>query len=199
RFSRWTSGLLQVNYTFGHALDQISNGGLFPFTGGSSFSSTFPPDPKHLRRGYGPAEYDLRHSLSANYLWELPLREALGGRGPGYLVTGWQVSGTVFFHTGFPYSIFDFYEAGVLQARNFFGPIYAVPARPFGADPYCGKGAAFTDPVHPCQPPQLVNGTPNPNARFVQAGCETGFDQGTLPSPSDPCGGSPVAFAQGRN
>ncbi len=196
RFSRWTPGLVQVNYTFGHALDEVSDGGLFGFTSGSTI---FPPDVKNLRRSYGPAEYDVRHSLNANYVWDLPIRAALAGRGPTSLIMGWQVSGTVFFHTGFPYSIFDPFEAGVLQANNYFGPIYAVPARPLGPDPYCGSGAGFVNPVHPCQPPQLKDGSPNPNARFVQAGCETGFDQGTLPSASDPCGGSAVAFAQGRN
>jgi hypothetical protein len=196
KFSRWTSGLVQFNYTFGHTLDEVSDGGLFGFTGGGTI---YPPDVKNLRRSYGPAEYDVRHSINANYVWELPLRAALGGRGPSFLVRGWQVSGTVFFHTGFPYSVFDAYEAGVLQAKNYFGPVYAVPAQPLGPDPYCGSGAGFVDPVHPCQPPQLEDGNPNPNARFVQAGCETGFDQGTLPGTSDPCGGSVVVFAQGRN
>ena len=199
-FSRWTPGLIQLNYTFGHALDEVSNGGLFPFTGGSSFSSVLPQDAKNLRREYGPAEYDVRHSVSANYVWELPIRAALGGRGPASLVSGWEVSGRVFFHSGFPYSIFDLYESGILQADNYFGAIYAVPARPFGPDPNCGKGAAFTNPVHPCQPPQLLNGgDANLNARFVQVGCETGFDTGTLAGPSGPCGGPPVSFAQGRN
>jgi len=33
----------------------------------------------------------------------------------------------------------------------------------------------------------------------VQSGCETGFNTGTLPSASDPCGGASVTFAQGRN
>jgi hypothetical protein len=41
--------------------------------------------------------------------------------------------------------------------------------------------------------------TPNRNARFLQAGCATGFNLGNLPAPGDPCGGSTVSFAQGRN
>jgi hypothetical protein len=142
RFSRWTPGLVQVNYTFGHALDEVSNGGLFGFASGSTI---FPPDAKNLRGNYGPAEYDVRHSLNASYVWELPVKAALGGRGRASLVMGWQVSGTVFFHTGFPYSVFDAYEAGVLQANNYFGPIYAVPTGPLGPDPYCG-GRRFYEP-----------------------------------------------------
>ena len=45
----------------------------------------------------------------------------------------------------------------------------------------------------------MANNQPNPNAHFVQAGCETGFNRGTVPGPSGPCGGPSVAFAQGRN
>ncbi len=196
RFSRWTSGLFQVNYTLGHALDEISNGGLF------NFGHSSPPtaqDPKNLRRNYGPAEYDVRHSLNANYIWELPLKAALGGHGSNSVVTGWQVSGTVFARSGFPYSVFDGREMAIVQQRNFSGFLYAVPVGPLGTNPQCGKRAAFTHPVHPCQIPQtLPNGTPNPQARFVQAGCETGFDKGNL-GPFPACDGPAVAFVQSKN
>jgi hypothetical protein len=36
RFSRWTQGFFQVNYTWGHALDEVSNGGVIQFTQGTS-------------------------------------------------------------------------------------------------------------------------------------------------------------------
>jgi hypothetical protein len=200
-FSRWTSGLFQINYTFGHALDEVSNGGLFSFTGSSTI---FPQDAKDLRRSYGPAEYDVRHSLNANYVWEVPTKTLFAGHGPDSLLRGWQVSGTVFFHEGFPYSVFDNFQAGILQQYNYFGPVYAVPVGPLGPDPRCGEGAAFTNPVYPCEPAQvLINNdgttTPNPNARFVQAGCETGFDVGKL-GPFPACNnGQAVAFVQSRN
>ena len=198
RFNRWSGGLVQVNYTYGHALDEVSNGGLYQFTYGSSL---YPQDPKNLRESYGPAEYDVRHSLNANYVWEVPVKEAFGGHGPNSLVKGWQVSGTVFARSGFPYSVFDPFKAINLQQKNYFGPIYAVPVGPLGSGSSCGGGAAFPLSPRPCQPPQvLADGiTPNPNAHFVQAGCETGFNTGNLPGPSGPCGGPAVAFAQGRN
>jgi hypothetical protein len=45
----------------------------------------------------------------------------------------------------------------------------------------------------------LVDGeTPNPNALFVQSGCETGFNAGYL-GPSGVCNGPLVAFGQGRD
>jgi hypothetical protein len=60
-------------------------------------------------------------------------------------------------------------------------------------------GAAAVLVPNPCQPPQvLANGNPDPNARFVQAGCETGFNAGHLGA-SGVCNGPLVTFAQGRN
>jgi hypothetical protein len=200
-FTRLGDGLVQVNYTYSRAFDEVSNGGFFSFTSGSSAVSQ---DPANLRGAYGPAEYDVRHSLNANYVWELPVKAALGGRGPEYLVKGWQISGTIFARTGFPYTVFDHAESGLLQQNNYFGQIYAVPVGPLPAASSCGEGAAFTrSPIHTCLPPQssVVNGTtiPNPNALFVQTSCETGFNSGTLPGLSGPCSGHTVSLSQGRN
>lgn len=197
RFTRWTQVMFQANYTYGHAFDEVSNGGYFSFNSGSSL---YPQDPSNLRGAYGPAEYDVRHSLNANYVWELPVKAALGGHGPDSLEKGWQVSGTVFARTGFPYTVFDFEESGILRQNNYFASLYAVPVGPLGPQASCGEGAATPPGLYPCQPAQvLLDGTLNPKANFVQAGCETGFNTGTLPSQSSPCGGRTVSFAQGRN
>lgn len=202
RFSRWTQGLFQANYTYGHAFDEVSNGGFNSFTSGSALS---PQDPHNLRGAYGPAEYDVRHSFNASYVWEVPVKAAWGGHGPDFLVKGWQISGTIFARTGFPYTVFDPVKSGSLAPNNYFGAIYAVPVGPLpGSGSSCGEGAAFPLAPNPCQPPQvLLNAagttTPNPNAHFVQSGCETGFNVGTLPTASGSCGGPTVAFAQGRN
>ncbi len=198
RFSRWTQGFFQLNYTYSHAFDEVSNGGLYSFTFGSSI---YPQDPDNLRGSYGPAEYDVRHSLNANYVLEVPLKAALGGRGPDSVVNGWQISGTIFARTGFPYTVIDNGESVALNTKNFFGTIYAVPVAPLGPGASCGAGAASPPALHPCQPPQLSmdDVTPNPQALFVQSGCETGFNTGTL-GPSGSCSnGTIVSFAQGRN
>jgi Carboxypeptidase regulatory-like domain/TonB dependent receptor-like, beta-barrel len=197
QFSRWGNGLFQLNYTYGHTFDEVSNGGLFPFTFGSSL---YPQDPNNLRGSYGPAEYDVRHSINANYVWELPVKAAFGGHGPDYLVKGWQVSGTIFARTGFPYTVFDNAESSALAQNNYFGSIYAVPIGPLPPGSPCGEGAAIPLAPHPCLPPQvLANGNPNRDALFVQEGCETGFNAGHL-GPSGSCLDGPVvSFAQGRN
>jgi hypothetical protein len=198
RFAGWSQGIFQANYTYGHAFDEVSNGGLNRFSFGSS---VVPQDPNNFRGSYGAADYDARHSFNASYVWEVPVKAALRGHGPGYLVNGWQISGTIFVRTGFPYTVIDNAQSFNLQGNNFFGPIYAVPVGPPGPEISCGEGAAIPLAPHPCQPPQLLADgvTPNPNARFVQTGCETGFDTGNLPGPSGLCGGPSVSFAQGRN
>ncbi|MBZ5689953.1 MAG: carboxypeptidase regulatory-like domain-containing protein [Acidobacteriia bacterium] len=203
RMSRWSRGLLQLNYTYGHAFDEVSNGGLSNFT---LYSPGNPQNPNNLRDAYGPADYDVRHSFNANYVWELPLKAAFGGHGPGSLVNGWQVSGTFFAHTGFPYTVYGGAMALGLPARNYPGVIYAVPVGPLGQQPPCGASAALTPSGarQPCLPEELLfppNSPPtvNPSALFVQAGCETDFNRGHLPGPNGPCSGREVSFAQGRN
>lgn len=196
-FAGWTHGIFQANYTYGHAFDEVSNGGIFSFT---SAGLVNPQEPSDLRGAYGPAEYDVRHSLNASYVLELPVKAVLRGRGSEYIVKGWQVSGTIFARTGFPYTVVDGAESALLAAQNnYFGMIYAVPVGPVPTAASCGEGAAFPLAPQPCQPPQVLpNGNPNPGAHFVQSGCETGFNTGHL-GPTGVCNGPLVSFAQGRN
>jgi hypothetical protein len=201
RITRWGSGMYQVNYTYGHALDEVSNGGLSYFTSGGSI---FPQDANNLRDSYGADEYDARHSVTGNFVWEIPFKEALRGHGPDSLLKGWQISGTILARTGNPYTVFDLAKAADLNNNNFYGPIYSVLVAPLAPAGPCGKGAAIPASPVPCLPPQVLfkpDGTtkPNPGALFVQTGCETGFNTGTLPGPTGPCSGASVAFAQGRN
>jgi hypothetical protein len=192
---RWSHGLLQANYAFGHVLDEVSNQGSLSFT---SRALPMPQDPRDLRGSYGSADYDVRRSFNVGYVWEIPTP----GSARNGLITvlrGWQVSGTIFARTGFPYTVLDTLASSNLAPNNYFGLIYAVPTGPLRLTA-CGQGAAAPAAPHPCQPPQLLtDGAPNPRANFIQAGCETGFDIGNLPGPSGPCSGSAVALRQGRN
>ena len=140
RMSRWSQGLLQVNYTYGHAFDEVSNGGLSNFT---VYSTGNPQNPNNLRDAYGPADYDVRHLLQCKLCLATPLKAALAGHGPSSLVNGWQVSGTFFVHTGFPYTVVDDSATRSLATRNYGGEIYAVPVGPRTSQPPCGVGAAL--------------------------------------------------------
>lgn len=113
----------------------------------------------------------------------------LRGHGPNALLNGWQVSGTFFARTGFPYTVFDFAQSGNLQLNNYFGAIYGVPVGSFPQGSACGEKAAVELHLRPCLT----------SALFLQATCETGFNTGHSPTPTDPCGGPSVSFAQKRN
>jgi len=159
-----------------------------------------PQDPNNLRDAYGSADYDVRHSFNGSYVWELPVKGVTRGHGPDFLVNGWQVSGTIFVRTGLPYMVLDILPPPDLVRKNYFSILYAVPVRPLGPNPPCGKGAAIPLAPHPCLPTEtLPDGiTPGPNALFVQAGCETGFNTGKLGA-SGICDGPTVSFSQSRN
>jgi Carboxypeptidase regulatory-like domain len=110
--SRHTKSLtLNFNYTWSHALDEISNGGILGF---GQFGANYltPVNPNNLKQNYGNADYDTRQNITASYVYMLPY---FGG--PKLLTDGWQVSGTVFHHTGFPFSVVD----TALQASNYGG------------------------------------------------------------------------------
>jgi len=117
----------QINYTFSRCMDEVSNGGFLQFSAGALLS----PLPGNLARNYGPCDYDIRHNLNAEYLYELPIK--VRNHGWGYALNGWQVSGTVFWHSGIPFSVLSTpYSAngnGIVQGA---GPQFAstVPGVP---------------------------------------------------------------------
>jgi hypothetical protein len=118
---------VRANYTFSRCIDEVSNGGLLPF----SSLGILAPLPGSLRPEYGNCDYDVRHNFSGFAVYELPfrssqalLRGALGG---------WQVSGTAILHSGLPFSVLSApYTAnnnGIFQGS---GPQFAnrVPGVP---------------------------------------------------------------------
>ena len=62
----------QVNYTWSRCMDTVSNGGFLPFSAGGILS----PLPGELARDYGPCDYDIRHNLNAQYVYQLPVQSA---------------------------------------------------------------------------------------------------------------------------
>ena len=111
-------------------MDTVSNGGFLPFSAGGILS----PLPGDLARDYGPCDYDIRHNLNAQYVYQLPIR--VRSHTVGYALNGWQISGTMFWHSGVPFSILSTpYSAngnGIVQGS---GPQFAsvVPGVPLYA------------------------------------------------------------------
>ena len=117
----------QINYTFSRCMDTVSNGGFLQFSAGGILS----PLPGDLARDYGPCDYDIRHNLNAQYTYQF--RSKIEHRLLGYALNGWQVSGTVFWHSGIPFSVLSTpYSANGKGIVNGSGPQFAsaVPGVP---------------------------------------------------------------------
>jgi len=151
----------RFNYTYAHALDDISNGGILPYSLTNSIVNQI--SPFSLRSlNYSNADYDLRHSLNASYVWDLPFKA--NNRLLNQAIGGWEVSGTFFYHTGFPFSIVDGTSRLANQGKNMqFLTVLATPTTTVPRQ--CGSSAVNV----PCFTP----------GEFVPAGQATTF--GTLP------------------
>jgi hypothetical protein len=134
-------------YTYSHALDEVSNAGYNPYDRNTDPSILNPQNPYNIRQyNYGNADYDVRHYISANYVWDDMFRHIFKKRGPNLLAAGWTISGTVFFRTGQPFTVVDSAASGALVSSGFTGPIFATPIQPG----YNGCGQAATNPDTPC-------------------------------------------------
>jgi hypothetical protein len=117
----------QINYTWSHCMDTVSNGGFLPFSSAGILS----PIPGDLERDRGPCDYDIRHNLTGNYVYQLPWK--VKKRVLARAVNGWQASDTAFFHSGVPFSVLSApYTANGNGIVNGSGPQFAsvVPGVP---------------------------------------------------------------------
>jgi hypothetical protein len=125
---RFGNGFMgQLNYTLSRCMDTVSNGGFLQFSAGGILS----PLPGNLARDYGPCDYDIRHNLNAQYVYQFPVK--VQNRLLGFALNGWQVSGTVFWHSGIPFSVLSTpYSANGNGLVNGSGPQFAsvVPGVP---------------------------------------------------------------------
>jgi hypothetical protein len=125
---RFGNGFMgQLNYTWSRCMDTVSNGGFLQFSAGAILS----PLPGNLARDYGPCDYDIRHNLNAQYVYQLPIKVAR--KSLGYALNGWQVSGTLFWHSGIPFSVLSApYSANGNGIVNGSGPQFAsvIPGVP---------------------------------------------------------------------
>jgi hypothetical protein len=128
----WKGLSARLNYTYSHTLDDLSNGG-DDLAYSKTDSILYQINPRNLSLNYGSADYDLRHSFTFGYIWDLPLKSA--NRAVDAAMGGWEVSGTVFAHSAFPFTIVDGDAALNLYDSNgspdlglYFAGILAQPA-----------------------------------------------------------------------
>ena len=128
---RFSSFQFQFNYTWSHALDFASNSGQAgtPFNLLSNASITNPQNPFNIRQNmYGNADYDIRHYFSANYVYTTP--KSLLSNKAGRWLGDWTIAGTIFAHSGTPFTVVDTGTGGALAGfgyggTNLFGGIFA--------------------------------------------------------------------------
>jgi len=123
-----------VAYTYSHALDSVSNGGILPY----SFNDTVGPaiNPFNLKAlNYSSGDNDIRHNINANYVWQIPshyhgiMNQALGG---------WVVSGTVFARSGYPFTMTDSDGIGLFgNSTGFAAGFSPLPTFVGGKIPDC--------------------------------------------------------------
>jgi len=165
----WHGFTGSFNYTWAHSLDDVSNGGVLPYSIYSSITNQI--NPLCLRcLNYSSSDYDARTNITANYVWQMPFKSS--NRFLNQAISGWTLSQTFFRRTGLPFSAVDGVTQSNLVANNFNPSQANVLAYPSGAGTLpqtCGAPAVASGAIVPCLPLSL----------FLPAGTEPGFG-GTL-------------------
>jgi hypothetical protein len=161
----------RLNYTYSHSLDDMSNGGVLPFNALASVATQV--DPYNLSAQYASSDYDARHQISGSYVYQLPFKSE--NRLVNAVVGGWMISGTLFYRTGFPFSIVDSGAASNLAGNNLAGS--TILMQPNFAQRNFSNGAACV--ANPCFGPGTAN-TFAPSTSFVGSGRNSFMGPGFL-------------------
>jgi hypothetical protein len=132
---RFANGFqFDVNYRFSKSIDTTSWEAPCGCT-----NQTYPVDQNQER---GLSDFDVKHFFTASGIWELPVfRDQT--RWTGKILGGWQVSGILTRHTGFPWT--PVIGNGLRGPNgNFFGPIR--PIRYLGGKPSSNSNNNFLRP-----------------------------------------------------
>ena len=93
-----------VNYAWSHSIDNGSVSGSSGFLGttNGAYLDAFQP-------GFdrSPSDFDVRHRVAANWIWEIPLGRNSQDWKNRYLFGGWEISGIVSYQTGQPFDVGD--------------------------------------------------------------------------------------------
>jgi Carboxypeptidase regulatory-like domain len=109
-----------VHYTWGHAID---NGSTWHSGATSSnhegAGEGYSSDQTMPRLDRGNSIFDIRHTLTMNYVYELPFFKSHGGIAAAVL-GGWQLNGTISYHTGAHWEPFCHGSRGSCDFNNDF-------------------------------------------------------------------------------
>lgn len=97
--------LFHVAYTFGKAIDTVSDPGLGDWLNISNPLYISQQDAANARLDRGPSDFDVRQRLTVSAVWELPFfRDRSGWL--AHLFGGWQLNGIATLQSGRPFSVF---------------------------------------------------------------------------------------------
>ena len=128
---RLAAGLtFNLNYTWSHALDDVSNGGVSNEQFGifqTNPNIQTPQNPFNIRADYGNSDYDVRHYVSANFVLTDMFRHTGFKWGPNQIFGGWTLSTNLFLRSGLPFTVYDLSATSTLSGYNYNGYIFASP------------------------------------------------------------------------
>ncbi len=100
-------------------------------------------DPNNFRMGYGPLNFDTRHMLTGDVVWNSPWR--FQSRALNLLAGGWTLSGKLFLYSGPPFSVTNSSLASRINSGGGLGnTILADVLDPHALGVSCGKSAIST-------------------------------------------------------
>ncbi len=135
---RLSHGLtFDLNYTWSHGLDDVSNGGIFPINFTNAIGTQISPYGLRVDN-YGNSDYDIRHTLNGDWVYTPDYK--FGNHFVNSVFGGWQWSGKVFVRSGVPFSIIDNNWNGAIS--NTDAPILAYPTGTYTSN--CGASAVNT-------------------------------------------------------
>jgi hypothetical protein len=143
--------LVGASYTWGHALDEQSDIGIF-FTGN---------DPAHLRNSWASADFDRKQVFSANFQALVP-NTIHDHSWMSYVANDWSLSGIAILQSGEPFSLYEFNGAVASAQLGYYpsliNPILPIknPSNPKSAltgNPgrFRGTGGAYIPAIDPNQ------------------------------------------------
>ncbi|HLK51219.1 MAG TPA: TonB-dependent receptor [Bryobacteraceae bacterium] len=100
---------LRANYTWSHALDNLSN----TFSESAMDQNLGVLDPLHPGLDYGSADYDVRHRVTLAAVWDIPYKG--NNAFEKQVLGGWSIIPNFSAHTGTPFTLYDCTNTGFVQ------------------------------------------------------------------------------------
>ena len=148
---RYSQVQFTAAYTWSHNLDDVSNGGINPYSLNDSLLGQINPSSLHSLN-YGNADYDARHSFTGSYSWTPGWKF-----GQGFLnntLGGWTLSQTFNYRSGLPFSVYDsnltnpgIPNYGASMLVNVLGGPTSCGAPSSLSAPACLSDTNFADPT----------------------------------------------------